>query len=558
MNQRIASIASTMTGLVLLGVVTIQVLGSGVVLRGVHSEGSEQAQQAAQERALSIAVLIARHIDGDQHAAAAATHTESGAFATWKEGGEEVLALHRTLAGDGDALGLGNPAYTLYLDEGMRKVLASQRGKVASQTLQSMFTGALEPKWRAVGDYRPEMGEVFFDGRAATTAIYEDARGAWVSAYAPVIDSEGAVVALLAVDTPVSQALSHARGQTWTALMIMLVMAVSVAAFAVAIPLRVARGLEILDRAAARLGRGELDIPIRAKAQLAEIQRLIRSLEAGRKRLVSRIGGLNSKVEALESRLAEAEASVDEEVRDRRTNILDITPRLSTALAFSTGRVRAVVRDLHYGGAVVEVERDPGLVRGRPVALQVKLDGDEVIDHRAFISHARSLLNGWVEFRLQWEERPSLSTMPAALAQAVSNRSTFRVSPSEEAPVEVVLTGQKQSALADTRVIDLSASGMGVEVDAALEQVESWGNELRAIMKLPNDVVVVLGCRLVSIEGRLAAVEDGATCRLGLRFEKMRSEDFENACDQVLRYINRRDKELADERRAERESRLAG
>ncbi|MBI4870051.1 MAG: HAMP domain-containing histidine kinase [Candidatus Riflebacteria bacterium] len=49
-------------------------------------------------------------------------------------------------------------------------------------------------------ELRPEMRLVFERGELVTTGVYEDRWGSWMSAYAPIVDSAGHVVALLEAD----------------------------------------------------------------------------------------------------------------------------------------------------------------------------------------------------------------------------------------------------------------------------------------------------------------------------------------------------------------------
>lgn len=65
-----------------------------------------------------------------------------------------------------------------------------------------------------VGDpypLQPAMVRVFEKGDTAVTDLYEDAHGQWISAYAPIRDSQGNVVALLEVDKSSDQYFANYR-----------------------------------------------------------------------------------------------------------------------------------------------------------------------------------------------------------------------------------------------------------------------------------------------------------------------------------------------------------
>ncbi len=60
-------------------------------------------------------------------------------------------------------------------------------------------------------DLRDEMRPVFDHGESVITGIYEDSYGEWISAYAPILDSRGKVVALLEADFRVQRLMDELR-----------------------------------------------------------------------------------------------------------------------------------------------------------------------------------------------------------------------------------------------------------------------------------------------------------------------------------------------------------
>ncbi len=60
-------------------------------------------------------------------------------------------------------------------------------------------------------DLREEMRPVFEHGESVVTGIYEDSYGKWISAYAPILDSSGKVVALLEADFKVQRLMDELR-----------------------------------------------------------------------------------------------------------------------------------------------------------------------------------------------------------------------------------------------------------------------------------------------------------------------------------------------------------
>src|SRR5260370_855617 len=109
---------------------------------------------------------------------------------------------------------IDTPIYTLELPPDLRAVVQADPSPLHPDPMAFLATSNSTPYWRHTYEYRPEMAAALFEGRAASTHLYTDEHGAWISAYAPLFDAEQRVVALLEVDAPqgqlFAQVTSHA------------------------------------------------------------------------------------------------------------------------------------------------------------------------------------------------------------------------------------------------------------------------------------------------------------------------------------------------------------
>src|SRR5258708_22471526 len=91
----------------------------------------------------------------------------------------------------------------------LRGVAGCAPPRLYPEAREFLVTSSEAPYWRHTYEYRPEMEPALFEGKAASTRIYADAHGAWISAYAPLVDDGGRVVAILEVDAHQEQLLAR-------------------------------------------------------------------------------------------------------------------------------------------------------------------------------------------------------------------------------------------------------------------------------------------------------------------------------------------------------------
>jgi signal transduction histidine kinase/CheY-like chemotaxis protein len=158
------------TGIV-LGVIVF--LGVALAALLVHTS-RDRAEEALQQRLLAIAVTAANGLDGDLHRRV--DSAESSAFTRLRDQLRDVQRVN----------GLDTAIYTL----------------VPSGPETTRFVVMTNPT-PYVGHeylYQPGMRPTFERGEPGVTGVYGDEHGHWISAYAPIKDSSGEVVALLEVD----------------------------------------------------------------------------------------------------------------------------------------------------------------------------------------------------------------------------------------------------------------------------------------------------------------------------------------------------------------------
>jgi two-component system sensor histidine kinase/response regulator len=110
-------------------------------------------------------------------------------------------------------------------------------------------------------------------GAAASTGVYEDPLGLWISAAAPIRNSRGEVVALLQVDRPVKYFYEQVRTQVLTMFLVALITLI-VGTFVAAVMARgIAKPLQELVTATQDLAKGELErrVQFRRRDELGDL-----------------------------------------------------------------------------------------------------------------------------------------------------------------------------------------------------------------------------------------------------------------------------------------------
>lgn len=137
------------------------------------------------QRLHSLAKSIALQIDGDEHAQMMSNYQEKNAI-QHKNADDIYAKIHTVLKKQFEACQLKSPIYTVIFDEKSKKFLFA-------------VTSSDEPYYRHEYTTPPQY---LIDKRltGGTSDIYEDEFGHWLSAFEPIKNQKGEVVALIQVD----------------------------------------------------------------------------------------------------------------------------------------------------------------------------------------------------------------------------------------------------------------------------------------------------------------------------------------------------------------------
>jgi serine phosphatase RsbU (regulator of sigma subunit) len=179
----------------------VLLIAVGIMLMLVRAQMHRQIVRDMQRELGGIASTAALQLDGDLlKSIRTGNHQNTPTFARLRD----VLARVR------DANGLvAEHIYTFYRD-------GESQVRFGVMTHATPFVGDPYP-------LQPGMRHVFDRGEPNVTGLYVDQHGSWISAYAPVRDSSGAVVGLLEVDKAAHEYFTTYRYVTWLNVVIALV-----------------------------------------------------------------------------------------------------------------------------------------------------------------------------------------------------------------------------------------------------------------------------------------------------------------------------------------------
>lgn len=266
--------------------IAVIVLGATLAIIGVREKQQLEKQQLQELHA--IASSFARAIDGDQHTRLAVEYPSRDAIrrgfipAVYEELAQEFREIEVEQS-------LGTPLYTLILKPEQKEAIRLNPTKRVAHATEFIITSAPEPYFRHTYDYLPQMGEVFFKGLTATAAPYEDTHGTWISAYAPIKNAQGEVVALLEVD----KSLDALYRDLYKNLAVYAGIGLLVFLFTLPIVWLLSRSLVLPMRALAqqakRLGEGNYHEAVTQTTDIREVHDLGSVLEATRANIIAAI-----------------------------------------------------------------------------------------------------------------------------------------------------------------------------------------------------------------------------------------------------------------------------
>jgi class 3 adenylate cyclase len=123
----------------------------------------------------------------------------------------------------------------------------------------------------------------FDDGVARYTPIYTNARGTWITAFAPIVDSAGRVMAVVIVDYPVEIYLDRLNEFRSTIVYASIVGAVGTSILGLLFARRLTRPIRALTAGVTRVAAGDLSraLPVRSRDELGRLTRAFNQMLDG-------------------------------------------------------------------------------------------------------------------------------------------------------------------------------------------------------------------------------------------------------------------------------------
>ena len=270
-----------------LSLTAVAIFALGVYM--ASSDAKLDIQEEERGRLTSIVTAVAPSLDGDLHRRLLLAFPEIDDIRDWYAHGPELQLLHEDLAALERRTSLHSPVYTLRVRDEALEAIQAQPDRVHADALEFLVSSSETPYWRHRFDYVPQMRSALLEGKPSSTEIYTTRSGTWVSAFAPVLDSDGELAALLEVDTPMGSLLARSsdrlwtRASTWAGLFCLVIAAVALISYTMTSELR------SLERATRRLSHGDFATPVETTSGIREVQALARTLDQARRRISNQI-----------------------------------------------------------------------------------------------------------------------------------------------------------------------------------------------------------------------------------------------------------------------------
>lgn len=532
---------STLIGRLVLAVGATLLIGNAALLSQLHGEHRSEVERSERARLQSAASLIAETVDIETQQVAIDKHPVEDHFMKWQNASPEAVSLHQELASAAQRLGVSAPILTARLPERSKVAVASDPRSVHKNALEIIATSEATPRWRHPLDFRPEMLPTLLHGDASATGIYEGLYGEKISAYAPLLDAEGAPVGMVVLETDPASLEAALDSFFVTEMSTMAATGCLVLLAIGGLIRRTLNELAAFEEATTRLGEGDFDTPI-PTSDVAEVSRLSRGLELARRQLARQVTTLTERSDGLEHKLAAAQLQIDPRVLERRERIADTDTQISAGIEVTLGeRLPCTLVDLGYEEAVIRVPQGSpiDLAAGMPATLSVRIDGDDPVNFRA-VTALRLDQGDELEYRLELlDPLRDYEGIPSGLVNLLNTRGAFRVFPSNHAPVLVDMQSRDGGFLvADAAVENISETGLAVRVPQSPAIVATWGTRLALHMTLPGHVVPI------EFEVLVRNVADSmGGARLGLAFD-LEAQGFKQKQEHIADYVVDRQREM--------------
>jgi class 3 adenylate cyclase len=247
----------------LFAIVTL--LAVGLVGTFVYQRQRREVEDMVGTQLLNIARTAALLVDPAAHAALQrAPAADTPAYAR----------LRQALAAVQSEVVLTTPIYTLTdYDPARRRarvVVTSGDGQKAGQ-LYAVAPALVDP-----------LGWTFEDGVARYTGVYDNGKGLWITAFAPIV-LEGKNIAVLVVDYPVEIFLDRSRELAMTILQATLAGGLGALVVGLLFARRITRPVSALTTGVARVAGGDLSqsLPVRSADEIGQLTRAFNGMVEG-------------------------------------------------------------------------------------------------------------------------------------------------------------------------------------------------------------------------------------------------------------------------------------
>ena len=353
-----------------------------------------------QKRLSAIAATLAPQVDGDAHLRMDQAYPGRGAIESWDEAPDELLALHEVLATAQRENELTTPITTFRLANRYRDGIRANPEAQVDGATEYLVTSSDPPYWRHSYRWRPEMRFTLLEGQVVTAAPYEDENGTWISAWAPVKDSRGRVVALLEVDAPLDLMLERADRETTQQALFAVVLLIILLCVLIVVSARMTKSVTELAEAAHRFGRGDYESPIRTGAS-GEVEILARALERARRQI---------------KRNADAQARSEQQLADALERAEAATEVKSQFLANMSHELRTPLNAIIGYSEMLDrgCDRTPASTTSSPICEKIRGAGAHLLDSSTTSSTCRrSRPARWSSsWRTSPSRRPSTTSSP--------------------------------------------------------------------------------------------------------------------------------------------------
>lgn len=451
--------------------------GAGLQIWQSHAWDRANIKQAELAGIRGIAAATAANISGDAHEAAAHASPSKDQFTTWAAAPDGARELHQLLALVVTQTRLDTPIYTLRVRDDSFDAVRTQQNKVHKDAMEFIATSAEAPYWRHLYDYRPEMGPALWGGTPAITGIYESGNQAWISAYAPVFDSDGQVVAILEVDEHYEDILTAQDSRLRSHSLFFAGVGASVFLMVLLIMRRLATGFDLIQASANRLGDGDFVTPADAGSYF-EVEFLAKALERARDSLAQREASMRGASAQIAQQRDLALRGITDASFKRRKALKDAKDVVRAALQVGKGSPVAVrLADISYRSASVHAKATLDLPPGAPVRLRIgsTTSGRNLVVQSTVVKRV-ALSEQVYEYDLRMDLEATHISFPQPVHRIMNSRAAMRVKPT--APGQVAGAILIEGRRLPVQVMDVSVTGAGVRLNTPTEIVAQWGTRL--------------------------------------------------------------------------------